>query len=220
VELTGAKGVTEIVAPSRAERTIARRSAEARATIPDLELSAEVDMTTFVARGLPIDAALVRACAAALRENPLANGSYRDGNYELHSRINVGITIETEDGFVVPTVLDADQRSLAELETELELLAARAGEGELSPPELSGATFTVSNPGHNGVARAAPIIISPQAAALAAGAIRSVPVVRGPAIVPGHVMTLTLACDHRILFGSRAARFLGQISALLEDAGP
>ena len=134
MELTAAKGVTEIVAPSRAERTIARRSAEARATIPDLELSAEVDMTTAVARGLPIDAALVRACAAALRENPLANGSYRDGNYELHSRINIGITIETEDGLVVPTVLDADQKSLAELEAELELLAARAGEGEFDPP--------------------------------------------------------------------------------------
>lgn len=218
MELTGAKGVTEIVAPSRAERTIARRSAEARATIPDLELSAEVDMTASVARGLPIDAALVRACAAALRDNPRANGSYRDGNYELHSRVNVGITIETDDGFVVPTVLDADQKSLADLEAELELLAARAG--ELSPPELSGATFTVSNPGHLGVARATPVIISPQAAALAAGAIRSVPVVRGEAIVPGHVMTLTVACDHRILFGSRAARFLGQIRALLEDASP
>jgi pyruvate dehydrogenase E2 component (dihydrolipoamide acetyltransferase) len=217
VELTGAKGITEVVVPSRAERTIARRSAEARATIPDLELSAEVDVTSAVAEGVPIDAALVRACALALRDNPHANGSYRDSNYELHSRVNVGVMIETEEGIVVPTVLDADQKSLAELATELEHLAVRAG--ELSPPELSGATFTVSNPGHHGVARATPMIISPQAAALAAGAIRSVPVVRGATVVPGQVMTVTLACDHRILFGARAARFLGQIAALLEKSG-
>jgi pyruvate dehydrogenase E2 component (dihydrolipoamide acetyltransferase) len=217
VELTGAKGHTEVVAPSRAQRTVARRSAEARATIPDLELSAEVDIARSVGEDLPIDAALVWACALALRDNPLANGSYRDGNYELHSRVNIGVTLETDDGFVVPTVLDADQKSMAEVAAELDRLSARAGDGELSPPELSGATFTVSNPGHYGVARATPIIISPQAAALAAGAIRSVPVVRGAEVVPGHVMTLTLACDHRILYGARAARFLGQIRSLLEQ---
>jgi pyruvate dehydrogenase E2 component (dihydrolipoamide acetyltransferase) len=113
-------------------------------------------------------------------------------------------------------VLDADRKSLAQLDEEIARLTERAA--ELSPPELAGATFTLSYPGALGVASSTPVIVPPQAAALAAGAVRAVAVVRDGAIVPGHAMTITLACDHRILYGSRAARFLTRIKALLEEA--
>jgi pyruvate dehydrogenase E2 component (dihydrolipoamide acetyltransferase) len=210
------KGEVRIEEPDRFERTIARRSAEARAIVPDLELSAEVDMEACLALGAEITAILVRACALALVAVPRANSAYRDGRFELYSRVNVGVVIAADDAYTIPTVLDAQHKSLAELSAEIAGLTARSG--ELSPPELAGATFTLSNPGALGVASSSPVIVPPQAAAAAAGAIRAVPVLRDGAIVPGHSMTITLACDHRILYGSPAARFLMTIKTLLEEA--
>jgi pyruvate dehydrogenase E2 component (dihydrolipoamide acetyltransferase) len=219
-EAAGLKGQTRIEQPSRAQRTIVRRTAEARATVPDLELDAEVDMATCMElvteRGCSVTAILVRACALALRDVPHANAAYRDGRFELYSRINVGITIETEDAYAVPAILDADLKSLPELADELTTLTHRARTGKLARPELSGATFTLTDLGEHGVARGSAIVNPPQAAALVAGAIRTVPVVRDRALAAGAVMTLTLGCDHRILYGGRAARFLTHISDRLE----
>jgi pyruvate dehydrogenase E2 component (dihydrolipoamide acetyltransferase) len=218
----GIKGEVRIEEPDRAQRTIARRSAEARATVPDLELSAEVDMDASLnlrARvSCTVTALLLRACAAALREVPHANAAYRDGRFELYSRINIGIVIATGVTYTVPTVFDCDTKSLDALSQEATRLAERAASGELAAPDLTGATFTLSNPGALGVARTAPLIMPPQAAAVAAGAIRDMPVVRAGAIVPGHCMTITLACDHRILYGTQAALFLTRIKTHLEEA--
>jgi pyruvate dehydrogenase E2 component (dihydrolipoamide acetyltransferase) len=217
-----AKGETRIVQPDRAQQTVARRSAEARATVPDLELTAEVEMGACLAlaqaRGCSITAALARACALALRETPHANAAYRDGHFELYSRVNVGVLVETDEAYAVPTVFDADRKSLSELTDEIERLGARARAGELLPSEITGATFTLSNLGAHGVTSATPIIIPPQAAAAVAGAIRQAPLVQNAAIVAGHVMTMTLACDHRILYGPRAGKFLTRIKTLLEEA--
>ena len=210
------KGEVRIDEPDRLQRAIARRSAESRATVPDLELSAEVEIDACLELGVEITAALVRACSLALIEVPEANGSYRDGRFELYSRVNIGVVVAAGDAYTIPTVLDADRKSLAELNDEIARLTDRAA--ELSPPELAGATFTLSYPGALGVASSTPVIVPPQAAALAAGAIRAVPVIRDGAIAPGHLMTITLACDHRILYGARAARFLTGIKALLEEA--
>jgi pyruvate dehydrogenase E2 component (dihydrolipoamide acetyltransferase) len=214
------KGDTEVVEPSRGERAVGRRAAESRATVPFLEMGVEVEMTACIAAAhaeeVSIDACLIRACALALAEVPRANGSYRDGHFEMHSRVNVAVVIEAEDTSLAATVVDADRKSLLDLADELVAIERRARDGELTSPEMSGATFTFSNPGRYGVAAAAPIVQPPQAAAIAAGAIREVPVVRDTAIVPGHLMTLTLACDHRILFGAAAARFLCAVQGLLE----
>ena len=211
-QAAGLKGQTRIEEPTHAQRTIVRRTAEARATVPDLELDAEVGMETCLGlaaeRGCSVTAMLVRACALALRDVPRANAAYRDGRFELYSRINVGVTIETEDAYAVPTVLDADRKSLPELTAELATLTGRARRGELTPPELAGATFTLTDLSDHAVARSSAIVTPPQAAAAVAGAIRTVPVLRDGAIVPGPVMTLTLGCDHRILYGDRAARLL------------
>jgi pyruvate dehydrogenase E2 component (dihydrolipoyllysine-residue acetyltransferase) len=218
----GVKGDVELREPDRAQRTIARRSAEARATVPDLELSADVDMGAALAvraqTGCSVTALLLRACAAALRDVPEANAAYRDGRFELYSRINVGLTIATGATYTVPTVFDCDRKSLDALSDEAARLASRAMEGQLTAPELAGATFTLCNVGASGVTSTAPLIVPPQAAAVAAGAIREVPVVRSGALVPGHSMTITLACDHRILYGAQAAQFLTAIKSHLEEA--
>jgi pyruvate dehydrogenase E2 component (dihydrolipoamide acetyltransferase) len=219
-EAAGLKGETRIEEPTHGQRTIVRRTAEARATVPDLELDTEVDIEACLRlaaeSGCSLTAILVRACALALRDVPQANAAYRDGRFELYSRVNVGVTIETEGAYAVPALLDADRKSLPELTSELEALTGRAHRGELTPPELAGTTFTLTDLGDHGVARSSAIVTPPQAAALVAGAIRSVPVLRDGAIVAGRVVTLTLGCDHRILYGARAARFLTCISDRLQ----
>ncbi|MEO8967804.1 MAG: 2-oxo acid dehydrogenase subunit E2 [Solirubrobacteraceae bacterium] len=217
------KGQTTIVEPSRVERSIARRTAEVRATVPDLELSADVDATGLLAAtagGCAPTAVLVRACAQALRSHPRANAAYRDGHYELYSRVNVAVTVFTEDGWLSPTLIDADTRTLEALDAELIGLSARAAAGELTPPELAGATFTLTDLGPWRVSRPSAFVAAPQAAALAAGAVQSVAVVRDGAVVPGDRVTLTLACDSRILFGVHAARFLGAVADALEAGAP
>jgi pyruvate dehydrogenase E2 component (dihydrolipoamide acetyltransferase) len=208
--------------PTAAERAIARRAAESRATVPDLELSAEIDMAACLrlgaAQGCSIAAMLVRACALGLHAVPRANAAYRDGRFELYSRVNVGLVVATEQAYLIPTVFDADRKSLAQLTAELERLAASAVAGELSPPAFAGATFTLSVPGELGVEAATILVNPPQAAGLAAGRVRRAPVIREGEVVAGDLMTVTLACDHRILYGIHAARFINEIGAALAEA--
>jgi pyruvate dehydrogenase E2 component (dihydrolipoamide acetyltransferase) len=214
------KGETEIHEPSRAERALARRHAETRATVPDLELATSVDAEAALAISrdyrCTTTAVLARACALALSEHPRANASYRDGRYEFYSRVNVAIAVQTDDGYVAPTVLDADTKSLPQIEAEIARATGRARAGELTPSELAGATFTLADLGEFGVARPSAFLIAPQAATIAAGAVRPAPVVRDGAVVAGHTLELTLACDGRILFGAHAARFLAMVSQRFE----
>jgi pyruvate dehydrogenase E2 component (dihydrolipoamide acetyltransferase) len=218
------KGETEVEEPDRAVRTIGRRSAEIRATVPDLELGRDVDATALLERvrrdGVSRTALLARACATALRELPWANAAYRDGHLERYSRVNLGITVQTETSQLIAAVLDADTKSPEQLTEEIARLTERARDGRLTPPEMAGTTFTMSDLAeHPGAHRWSALVIPPQAAALAAGAPHPAPVVRDGTLVAGEVMSLTLACDHRILFGSRAAALLGRIAELVEDPG-
>ena len=124
---------------------------------------------------------IVKACALALRDHPRANGSYRDGRFELHSRVNVGVAVAsaaedpTGGALVVPTVFDADTKALGEIARETRALAERVRDGSITPPELSGGTFTVSNLGMYGIASFTAIVNPPQAAILAVGAARAAP---------------------------------------------
>jgi pyruvate dehydrogenase E2 component (dihydrolipoamide acetyltransferase) len=221
-EPTGLKGAIRILEPDRAQRSIARRTAETRATVPDLELSREVEIEAALEladrRGSSVTAVLVRACALALPAHPLANAAYRDGHYELYSRINIGVAIHTDGGYITPTVLDADAKSLEECSEELQALSEKARAGALAPPELAGTTFTVTDHSDHRIDRWSALVTPPHAATLTAGAIRSAPVVRQDAVVPGRIIGLTLACDHRILFGARAAAFLDAVADRLERA--
>jgi pyruvate dehydrogenase E2 component (dihydrolipoamide acetyltransferase) len=202
------RGEVQIVEPTAAERAIGRRAAESRATVPFYELGVEIDLG-----GRSGTAVVLGAIAQALRESPRANAAYRDGRFELYSRVNVAVVM----GNVAPTVFDADTKSIEQLAAELETLSGRAERGELTPPELSSATSTFADLGPLGVDRPSIVPVIGQAVAIAAGAIRERPVVRGGAIVPGQTMQLTLACDHRILYGAAAAGLAARIKQLLEE---
>jgi pyruvate dehydrogenase E2 component (dihydrolipoamide acetyltransferase) len=224
-----AKGEVTSQELTRSQQAIARRMAESKATIPDFVLHVEIDMgecqslreqlTQLGGGQAPpsFNDMVVKASALALREFPRVNASYRDGRFELHSRVNVGVAVATEDGLTVPVVLDADAKSLGEIARESRALAGRVRDGTVTPPELSGGTFTVSNLGMLGVRRFSAVINPPQAAIMAVGAIEERPAVRDGAIVPSALMEVTLACDHRILYGAEAARFLARVRELLEQ---
>ena len=159
---------------------------------------------------------MLKACALALREQPRVNGAYRDGRFELHSRVNVGFVVPAQNGLLVPTIFDADGKSLEQIASETEALAQRVRSNAITPPELSGGTFTVSSLGEFGMRRFATIVTPSQAAALAIGAVEErVVAVDGEAVVRP-VLEATLACDHRILYAADAARFLGRVRELLE----
>jgi pyruvate dehydrogenase E2 component (dihydrolipoamide acetyltransferase) len=214
-----AKGETTVREPTRAQQLVARRVAESKATIPHLVLGTEVDMEAYVALrapGEPIDA-VIRACGLALREHPLANGAYRDGRFEMYGRVNVGVAVDVDDGLVVPTIFDVDRKPLHEVAAERAALAQRVRDGVATPPELSGATFTVFDFGEHAVTRVVPVVNPSQAAALAVGRVAERAVARDGEIVVRHVVDATLACDHRILYGAGAAAFLSRVQALLEQ---
>jgi pyruvate dehydrogenase E2 component (dihydrolipoamide acetyltransferase) len=223
-----AKGESAAHELTRVQRLVARRMAESRATIPDIELRAEVDMSEAVAlrerlREVADPAPsfndfIVRAVALALREFPRVNGAYRDAKFETYSRVNVGIAVAAEDALVVPTILDADRKSLREIGEAARRLASRVRDGSISPAELAGGTFTVSNLGMYGIDSFSAVINPPQAAILAVGALKRRPVVDEGSgdLVARPTVTLTLACDHRIVYGVDGARFLTRVRELLE----
>ena len=215
--------------PSRLQLLIARRMAEAKATIPHFQVQTEVVMDGAVAlraelKGLAaadepvpsVNDLVLKAAAVALRDHPLANGSYRDDGFVLHEQINIGVAVATDDALVVPTVFDAAGQSLGQIARDTRRLAARVRSGEITPAELESGTFTVSNLGMFGMTAITPVINPPQAAILGVGALRETLARRDGAIVERTLATLTLSCDHRILYGADAARFLARIRDLLE----
>ena len=158
-----------------------------------------------------------QGAALALLDFPRANGAYRDGKFELYSRVNVGVAVAGQDALVVPTVFDADRKSLGQIARESRALAERVRAGAITPPELSSGTFTVSNLGMFGIQSFVAVINPPQAAILAVGAMQPTPGrARRRGRGPQH-HALTLACDHRILYGADAAEFLGRIRERLEN---
>ncbi len=160
---------------------------------------------------------LVRLVAAALREHPRLVATWRNGTIIQSGEINVGIAAAIDDGLVVPVIHGADRLGIEEISRRRKDLIARANAGALRPEDLSGGTFTVSNLGMYGVDAFDAVINPPQAAILAVGRIapRVVAVGGGPAVRP--VMTLSLSCDHRVVDGARAARFLEALAGLIEE---
>jgi pyruvate dehydrogenase E2 component (dihydrolipoyllysine-residue acetyltransferase) len=225
-----AKGDVSVQELTRTQQVIARRMAESKATVPEFTIATDVDMEGAVELRTQLKAAaetlngvvpsyndmVVKASALALREYPRANGSYKDGHFELYSRVNIGVAVAAQEALVVPTVFDADRKSLGEIARDARALAERVRANAVTPPELSGGTFTVSNLGMFGVTEFSAVINPPQAAILAVGQMEPRAVVRDGEIVARNIMTITLVCDHRILYGAEAAQFLARIRALLE----
>jgi pyruvate dehydrogenase E2 component (dihydrolipoamide acetyltransferase) len=224
----GNRGELQVQELTRLQRTVSRRMAESKATAPDFALEVEIDMSLCVElrerlkevedHPPSFNDMVVKACANALREHPRVNAAYRDGRFELYSRVNVGVAVAANDALVVPTVFDADKKSLGEISRTVQSLATKVRDSRITPPELSGGTFTVSNLGMYGIDRFTAVINPPQAALLAVGALKRKPIVdEGGRIVARDMMAAALICDHRILYGADGAQFLARVRELLEQ---
>ena len=194
------------------QATIARRMVESATTIPAFTVSMDVDMSLVVQlRKTGGDDApslndfVVRAAALTLRELPRFNASFGGDHVRLHPNVHVGIAVAADDALLVPVVRDADTKSLTEIAAETRRLAEAARARRLTPEQLQGGTFTVSNLGMFGVRSFTAIIDPPQVAILAVGGVRA-----------DGVMTATLSCDHRVVYGADGARFLAHFRDLLE----
>jgi pyruvate dehydrogenase E2 component (dihydrolipoamide acetyltransferase) len=212
------KGEVQTIELTATQATIARRMVESATTIPIFTVSVDVDMSLVAAlrRDAREEAAdapsindfVVLAAARTLRDFPRFNASFVDGRVECYSRVNVGIAVTTDDALLVPVVADADRKTLGEISSETRLLADAARRRALRREDLSDATFTVSNLGMFGVTSFTAIIDPPQVAILAVGGLRA------------DVMTVSLSCDHRVLYGADGARFLARLRDLLERPLP
>ena len=223
----GGKGEVTTVELTSTQKTIARRMAESKATVPDFQVRTEADVTDLLTLRKQMKAAqesapsvndfVVKACGLALREHPRANGAYRDGAFELYGRANVGVAVAAEGMLIVPTIFDADAQPVTAIAQTTRALAARVRDGKILPPELSGGTFTVSNLGMFGVTSFTAVVNPGQAAILAVGAAVERPTVTADgSLVPRALMDLSLSCDHRILYGADAAQFLARVRELLQ----
>jgi pyruvate dehydrogenase E2 component (dihydrolipoamide acetyltransferase) len=224
----GAKGEAEIQELTRLQQTVSRRMAESKATAPDFSIALTVDMTAAVELRerlkqisdpvASFNDMVVKAAANTLREFPRVNGAYRDGKFELYENVNVGIAVAAQDALVVPTVFDADKKSLGQIARDARAVIEKVKEKTVTPPELSGGTFTVSNLGMFGIEQFTAIINPPQAAILTVGKLAKQPAVDDKGkVVARDQMVLTLICDHRILYGADGAQFLARVKELLEQ---
>ena len=221
------KGEISVHEPTPTQATIARRMAESATTIPVFTVSADADVSQIVAsrreargrgeKAPSVNDFVVKAAATTLREFPRFNASYVDGKVECYSRVNVGIAVATDDALLVPVVRDADRKSLAELAEETRTLADGARRRSLRPEDFHDGTFTVSNLGMFGVRTFTAIIDPPQVAILAVGGVRRAPVEESAdRIAFRDLLTVTLSCDHRVVYGADGARFLSRLCELLE----
>ncbi len=215
------------VGVSQMRKTIARRLAESKFTAPHFYLSISVDMTNAMqARKAINDQGLykvsfndmvVKATAVALRKNPEVNSSWLEDRIRYNEHVNIGVAVAVEDGLLVPVVRFADGKSFATIGQEVRDFAGRAKAKTLQPTDWEGSTFTISNLGMYGIENFTAIINPPDACILAIGGISNVPVVKNGEVVPGHVMKVTLSCDHRVVDGATGSAFLQDFKNLLEN---
>jgi pyruvate dehydrogenase E2 component (dihydrolipoamide acetyltransferase) len=221
----------EVVDPTRMQATIARRMTEAKSTVPEFTVTVEarvdeaVSMRQQLKDSVPgadkvtMTDMLVRACALALRKFPEVNTSWVDGKFQRKRAVNIGLAVAPSQGMglLVPVVHDADIKDLIQISIESRQVIERARSGRPNEGDLSGATFSISNLGMFGVDEFVAIINPPEAAILAVGAIKDVPVVDEGRIVPGKVMRMTLSVDHRVFYGATAAQFMAEVKRLIEN---
>jgi pyruvate dehydrogenase E2 component (dihydrolipoamide acetyltransferase) len=225
-----ARADTEIVTLTSMQKMIARRLTESKQTVPHFYVGNEIDMTKVLKLRQELNTALteegikisvndliVKACALALEKFPEVNGSYRDGQFVLHKKVNIGIAVDIPSGLVVPVIRDANTKGLRTIAREAKSLVAKAQAGKLTTTDLDGGTFSISNLGMMDVTDFAAVISPPQAAILAVAAIRKafVPINDQPVI--REIMHVTLSADHRIIYGATVARFLQDVKRLLQN---
>lgn len=217
----------EEVSVSQMRKTIARRLSESKFSAPHFYVTMEINMDKAIeARKSMNDISpvkisfndmVIKAVAAAIRQNPDVNVSWLGEKMRKNHHIHIGVAVAVKDGLVVPVVRFADNKSLSHIATEVKNLAQKAHDKKLQPSEWEGSTFTISNLGMFGVEDFTAIINPPDACILAIGGIKETAVARNGQLVPGNVMKVTLSCDHRAVDGAVGAAFLKTLKGLLED---
>jgi len=212
---------------SQMRKTIARRLAESKFTAPHFYLTMEIDMdNAMTARKAINDSGtakisfndmVVKACAMALRQHPKVNSSWRGDTIRYNEHVHIGVAVAVDEGLLVPVVRFANEKGLSQIGAEVKSFAEKAKSKKLQPSDWEGNTFTISNLGMFGIEEFTAIINPPDACILAVGGIKSVPVVKNGAVVPGNVMKVTLSCDHRVVDGASGAAFLQSLKAYLEN---
>ena len=208
--------------------TIAKRMVLSKTTIPHFYVTMEFDMDPLIEFRKMLNASqvalrvsyndlLIKACALALKSQPAVNASFANNMIIRHRRIDIGVAVAVEDGLITPVVRNADGKSIGQINGEMREMAERAKERKLTPTEYTNATFTISNLGMYDVDSFTAIINPPEAAILAVGGIKTVPVVVDGQIKVGNRMKVTLACDHRAIDGATAALFLRELKKLIEN---
>jgi pyruvate dehydrogenase E2 component (dihydrolipoamide acetyltransferase) len=213
---------------SQIRATIAKRMPLSKAPVPHFYVSSEVAMDRGwslreelnALEGQPkisVNDLVLRACALALLQHPGVNASFQGESIRVFYRAHIGIAVALEDGLITPVLRDVQAKSLAQIALDARDLAERARQRKLRAPEMSGATFSISNLGMFDVTEFSAIINPPEGAILAVGSVRKVPVVTADGLGVGRRMMLTLSCDHRVMDGAMGARFLQDVTRLLEE---
>jgi len=218
---------SEEVKNSQMRKAIAKSLGNSKFSAPDFSLNIEVSMDNAIASRKTINAIpdtkvsfndmVVKACAMALQKHPQVNTSWTDNHTVYHSHIHVGVAVAVDDGLLVPVIKHTDALSLTQIGASVRDLAGKARNKKISPAEMQGSTFTVSNLGMFGVDNFTSIINQPNSAILSVGAIVEKPVVRAGQIVVGNTMKLTLTCDHRTVDGAVGAQFLQTLKTFIEN---
>ncbi|MDC0119433.1 2-oxo acid dehydrogenase subunit E2 [Flavobacteriaceae bacterium] len=212
---------------SQMRKVIAKRLGESKFSAPHYYLTVEVAMDNAMASRAQINSLpdtkvsfndmVLKASAMALKKHPQVNTTWQGDTTRFNSHVHMGVAVAVPDGLVVPVVRFADQQSLSQIGAAVKDLAGKARDKKLTPAEMEGSTFTVSNLGMFGIQEFTSIINQPNSAILSVGAIVQKPVVKEGAIVVGNTMKITLACDHRTVDGATAAAFLQTLQAFLEN---
>lgn len=207
-------------------KAIARATVQSKAPVPHFYLTREIDMVAAEQfrrqfkkerQSHPsMTDLLIKAVALALRKHPELNVSYAGEAIRRYERVDIGVAVGLEDGLITPVIRDCGSKTLETISAESQVLIARAKQKRLQPQEYSGATFSISNLGMFGVDNFLAVLIPPQAASLAVGAVRDVPVVIAGAVKAGRSMQVTLSCDHRAIDGVMGAEFLTELKRILE----
>lgn len=230
VETPAIQQPVEVIAMDGIRGIIAERMTLSLQTNASVTLHTEVDATALVElRGmlneklqarevnLTYTDLLVKVVANALSEHPRLNATLTDEGIHLLPKINIGVAVALEDGLVVPVVRSADKERLSEISTQVKDFAERARDNQLTPGELQGGTFTITNLGNFGIDAFTPIINPPESAILGVGRILKKPVVHNDEIVIRSMLTLSLTFDHRVVDGAPAAQFLQRVSNYIQD---
>ena len=212
---------------SQMRKTIARRLGESKFTAPHYYLMLEINMDSAIASRKVINDIpdikvsfndmVVKASAMALKKHPQVNSQWFDDRTRINHHVNIGVAVAVEDGLLVPVIPFTDQKSLTQIGAEVKDKAIKAKTKKLTPAEMEGSTFTVSNLGMFGISEFTSIINQPNSAILSVGTIVEKPVVRNGEIVVGNTMKVTLACDHRTVDGATGAAFLQTLKQFIEN---